>query len=139
MRRGSQRRLLEEAVVREAGVVSQNSLAPEQAGSGDVLEQRSRSQVTNNDDIFSARVTISWVLIHFLPLGILTGQSDTGAEIVARDIHQPSRRRLDIVSAPASDWPGGRLRGKEGSSTQLIASLCQVETNSLFQVLSFMR
>ena len=85
--------------------------------------------------------TIIWVLLPSLPLFLLPGESDTGAETATWAIQQPSRTRMDIVfilpqampvglgnplknllgplsevaiSAPSSDWPGSRRRGKEG-------------------------
>ena len=41
------------------------------------------------------------------------------------------------ISAPASDWTGGRHRGKEGSSTQLIVTpflICNAPYHSIFHI-----
>ena len=65
MRRRSQRWLLEEVAVRETGVVSQNTLAPEQAGSRDVFEQRSRNQVTNDYVfLYSNQLFVSGIILY---------------------------------------------------------------------------
>ena len=96
------------------------------------------------------RAWISRVLCPSLPLHLLLGQSDAGAETATWVIQQPCRTSLVIVlilfranpggwsnllknplwpqseviiSAPESDWPGGRRGGKEGRSTRQIEAL----------------
>ena len=73
----------------------------------------------------AARGTISWALLPSLPLRILPGQSDAGAEIATWAVQQPCRTSLDIVLILSQAMPVGWRNCLEEVEAVLICVLNQ--------------